>query len=156
MRRFAIIAAAAVGVVVFAALTVWTIGQARAHDYMMVGVIVAEDNVALEVSDQPGVTGTLVVDEVLAPDDSWLVVHLDDDGMPGMRVGVTGVPAGVSRDVLIDLDEDAMLTDDVIIALHADRGRRGEFEFAMDAFHRSPDKPYFVGFEEVARRVSIR
>ncbi len=156
MRKFAIIAAATVGVVLFGALTVWTFAQARTHDYMMLGVVVAEENVALDVSDQPGATDSIVVDEVLAPDDSWLVVHLDEDGMPGMRVGVARVPEGVSRDVVIELDDDAVLTDDVIVALHADRGRRDEFEFSMDAFHRSPDKPYFVEFEEVARRVSVR
>ena len=156
MRRFTIIGTSAAIAVAFVALTVWTFAEARAHDYMMVGVVVAEDNVALEVSDQPGATDAIVVDEVLAPDDSWLVVHLDDDGKHGMRVGVTGVPAGLSRNVVIALDADAMLTDEVIIVLHADRGRRGEFEFAMDAFHRSPDKPYFVGFDEVSRRVSVR
>ncbi len=156
MRRLTIIGTSAVIAVAFVALTVWTFAQARAHDYMMVGVIVAEENVALEVSDQPGAMDAIVVDEVLAPDDSWLVVHLDDDGMPGMRVGVAGVPEGVSRNVVIELEQDAMLTDEVIVVVHADRGRRGEFEFAMDAFHRSPDKPYFVGFEEVARRVSVR
>ncbi len=156
MRRLTIIGTSAVIAVAFVALTVWTFAQARAHDYMMVGVIVAEENVALEVSDQPGAMDAIVVDEVLAPDDSWLVVHLDDDGMPGMRVGVAGVPEGVSRNVVIELEQDAMLTDEVIVVVHADRGRRGEFEFAMDAFHRSPDKPYFVGFDEVSRRVSVR
>jgi hypothetical protein len=154
MRRFAIYATAALVVVLAVALTVWTFAEARANDYMMVGMVVAEEHVALEVEDQMGDEGEIAVSRVLAPDDSWIVVHLDEDGMPGMRIGLLRVEQGEQRDLVVTLDEPAM-TPSVIVALHADRGSRGVFEFDMDAFMRSPDKPYFVGFEEVARVINL-
>lgn len=155
MRRTGIIAIVALVAALGVALTTWTLAQARANDYMMVGLVVAEENVALEIEDQPGAMDEIVVDRVVAPDDSWLVVHLDDDGKPGMRVGLAAVPEGETRDVAVELD-DGMLTDELIVALHGDRGKRGVFEFDMDAFHRSPDKPFFVDFEEVAVRIAVK
>ena len=154
MRRFAIYGTAALAVALAVWLTVWTFAQARANDFMMVGVVVAEENVALEVEDQPGATEALAVSRVLAPDDSWVVVHLNEGGMPGMRVGLLQVGRGEHEGLVVDLDEPVMEAS-VIVALHADRGRRGVFEFDMDAFMRSPDKPYFVGFEEVAAVVTV-
>ena len=155
MRRFGILATVALIAVLAVSLTIWTFAQARANDYMMVGVVVAEENVALEVEmDQMGDGGSIAVSRVLAPDDSWLVVHLDDDGMPGMRIGLLAVPEGESRDLMIELEE-APTTPGVIVALHADRGKAGVFEFDMDDFMYSPDKPYFIGFEEVMAMVDV-
>lgn len=155
MRRFGTLTIVALIAVLAVSLTTWTFAQARANDYMMVGIVVAEENVALELEeDQMGTEGTISVSRVLAPDDSWLVVHLDDDGMPGMRIGVLAVPEGESSDVVIELDE-MVTTPNVIVALHADRGKAGEFEFDMDHFMESPDKPYFVDFHEVAAVVSV-
>lgn len=154
MRRFGAIFIVALVAVLAVSLTAWTFAQARVNDFMMVGVVVAEENVALEVEDQPGARNEIVVSRVLAPDDSWIVVHLDDEGMPGMRIGLLQVGEGESRDLVVTLDEPAM-GDRVIVSLHADRGRRGVFEFDMDRFMESPDKPYFVGFEEVAGVVAL-
>lgn len=154
MRRFGTLATVTVIVVLAVALTGWTFAQASARDYMMVGVVVAEENVALEVEDQIGAERAVEVSRVLAPDDSWIVVHLDEGGMPGKRVGLLRVGKGESRDLVVPLDERAT-TPDVIVALHADRGQRGVFEFDMDAFMHSPDKPYFVDFEEVAKAVAV-
>jgi hypothetical protein len=154
MRRFRILATVAVIVVLAVALTGWTFAQASAHDFMMVGVVVAEENVALEVEDQVGAESEIAVSRVLAPDDSWIVVHLDEGGMPGKRVGLLRVEEGESLDLVVPLDEQ-VTTPNVIVALHADRGQRGVFEFDMDAFMHSPDKPYFVDFEEVATVVAV-
>ncbi|MDF1542846.1 MAG: hypothetical protein RQ731_05460 [Anaerosomatales bacterium] len=154
MRRSAIYGAAALVTALAVWLTLWTFSQARANDFMMVGVVVAGENVALAVEDQPGAADSIAVSRVLAPDDSWLVVHLDDDGMPGKRVGLLRVEEGESVDLVVPLDE-RVTSPDVIVALHADRGQRGTFEFDMDAFMRSPDKPYFVDFEEVAAVVAV-
>lgn len=150
-----IFVSAALGVVAAVLLTTWTFAQARAYDYMMVGAVVAEDNVALEVEDQIGAKDTIAVSRVLAPGDSWIVVHLDDDGMPGERIGLLQVKKGESRDLVVKLDK-AIMTPDVIVALHADRGKVGTFEFDREKFRKTPDKPYFVGFEEVATAVSVK
>ncbi|MFU8891277.1 MAG: hypothetical protein ACNA76_06430 [Anaerosomatales bacterium] len=154
MRRSAIYGAAALVTALAVWLTLWTLSQARANDFMMVGVVVAGENVALEVEDQAGSGDSIAVSRVVAPDDSWLVVHLDDDGMPGKRVGLLRVEEGEHEGVIVNLDE-PVTTPNVIVALHADRGQRGTFEFDMDAFMRSPDKPYFVDFEEVAAAVAV-
>jgi hypothetical protein len=154
MRRILTYGLAALIAVAAVALTAWTFAEARANDYMMVGVVVAAENVALEVEDQVGAENEIAVSRVLAPDDSWIVVHLDDDGMPGKRVGLLRVAEGESFDLTVPLDE-PVTTPNVIVALHADRGDRGKFEFDMDEFMRSPDKPYFVDFEEVAVVVRV-
>lgn len=122
----------------------------------MLGVVVAASNAALEVSDQPGAGSVLEIDRTLAPDASWVVVHLDMDGKPGKRVGLAHVDVGESRDVRVDLDPGIELTDKLLVALHADRGITGKFEFAMDRFDTSPDKPYFVNGMELATAVTVK
>jgi hypothetical protein len=144
-------------------LVVLAIGGIGAYAYAssqgetkMLGVVVAARNAALEVADQPGAGSTLTVDRTLAPGGSWVVVHLDMDGKPGKRVGLAHVDAGESRDVTVELDTSVTLTDKVLVALHADRGVAGTFEFDMDKFDTSPDKPYFVDGMELASAVRVR
>lgn len=155
MRRFVHIGVWVLVATAALAVSAWTFAQAGTGKYMMVGVVVAEERVALEVEDQLGVTEAVRVSRVLAPDDSWLVVHLDDGGMPGKRIGILPVGKGERVDLSVPLDEPAT-TPNVIVALHADRGISGEFEFSKEAFMSSPDKPYFVELEEVAVRVASR
>lgn len=119
------------------------------------GVKAAAGEAAIEVADQKGATGTLTVDRALAPTDAWIVVHLDDDGMPGQRVGLARIPAGESRAVEVELDP-LPLTDTVFAAVHADRGEAGAFEFDMMDKLASPDQPFFVDEEEVATAVLIK
>ena len=45
--------------------------------------------------------------------------------------------------------------DKVIVALHADKGARDEFDFDMMKKETSPDRPYFVDREELARVVTL-
>lgn len=147
---------AVLAVAVLAGLTVYSFANAgEGEGSMMVGVIVAEGNVALEVGDQLGATDAIVVERVLAPSDSWIVVHLDDDGMPGPRVGLLRVEKGESSDVSVALESTMPLTPNLIVALHADRGVSGKIEFDPQRFESSPDKPYFVDGEEVARVVKV-
>jgi hypothetical protein len=118
------------------------------------GYVASANSAQLEVdAEQPGTT-ELVVDRVLAPGDAWVVVHLNDDGAPGMRVGLARVSAGESTGVRVQLEGD--LAESVIVALHADRGTPGEFDFDMEDPTGSPDRPYFVGGAELAVVVSVR
>ncbi|TDB37899.1 MAG: hypothetical protein D9V44_07575 [Actinobacteria bacterium] len=118
------------------------------------GYVASGDDALIEVSEsQPGVDA-LVVDRVLAPEDSWLVVHLEVDGMPGERVGLIAVPKGESTDVEIPLE--GVTTPNVIVALHADRGVKGEFDFDMDAKETTPDRPFFVDSKELAKVIAVR
>lgn len=140
----------------------------------VMGVIVREGDVKLDASDQMGDGDVVVIDEVTVPRDSWVVVHFDEDGGPGMRAGAVLVPAGTSRDVQVpieadtDTDTDTDMADttggdtdmapasEYIVTLHIDRGKRGEFEFDMDDMDHSYDKPYFVNGTEVMASLEVR
>lgn len=119
------------------------------------GVKAAEGDAAITVNDQPGLTDTLTVDTVTAPTDAWVVVHLDDKGAPGTRVGLAHIPAGTSGVVQVHIDP-LPLTPKLLVAVHADRGADGVYEFDMMNKLSSPDQPFFVGGKEVATAVSVR
>ena len=119
------------------------------------GVPVMMGEAEITVDDQTLADSEIMVRSVTAPGDAWIVVHLDDDGMPGMRVGLAAVPEGESRDIRVDIDSGEDLGGSLIVALHADRGVSGEFEFDMDDLVGSPDQPYFVDGMEVATVVGV-
>ncbi|TLM74031.1 MAG: hypothetical protein FDZ70_07355 [Actinobacteria bacterium] len=119
------------------------------------GVRVNEGTPRIAVEDQPGVRESLVVSLAAAPTDAWIVVHADDDGAPGARVGLAHVTAGESRGVTVALYP-VPLTPDLFVALHADRGEAGTFEFDMMDKINSPDQPFFVGQDEVAIKVAVQ
>lgn len=119
------------------------------------GVPTPQGSAAVEVDDQAGARESLTVRRALAPAGAWIVVHLDDDGMPGARVGLRHIPAGENSDVVVSLDP-LPLTDKLFIAIHADRGEADVFEFDMMNRVNSPDQPYFVDGEEVAVAASIK
>jgi len=98
----------------------------------------------------------LRVGTAVAPEDSWIVVHLDAGGMPGGRVGLLRIPAGITQDVIVQLDASKKLTDTLFVAVHADRGEAEMFEFDMMDKVNSPDQPFFVDGAEVATAVTIR
>jgi hypothetical protein len=65
------------------------------------------------------------------------------------------VPTGVGSGVSVTLTE-APTTEKVIVALHGDKGTPGTFDFDMEAFAASPDKPYFIDGKELALEVQVR
>jgi len=120
------------------------------------GVKAEAGSAAIEVADQPGVTETLAVKRAVAPTGAWVVVHLNDNGMPGERVGFTQIPAGDNANVSVSLDPKITLGDSVLVAVHADRGVLGTFEFEMEDKFNSPDQPFFVDGNEVATKVVVK
>jgi hypothetical protein len=76
--------------------------------------------------------------------------------MPGERLGFTQIPAGTSTDVKVALDPKITLPDSVLVAVHADRGTPGTFEFDMTDKFNSPDQPFFVDGNEVATKVVVK
>lgn len=119
------------------------------------GVKANAGEAAIEVSPQPGAKGTLTVDKAVAPTGAWVVVHADDDGAPGTRVGLVHIPAGENTNVAVPLYP-VPLTDDLFVAVHADRGEADLFEFDMMDKINSPDQPFFVEGNEVATKVSVK
>lgn len=124
-------------------------GAVAAGDEVM-GVVTTRDAAGIAASEQIGATRTVTIDMVRAPKDSWVVVHQNDGGMPGKRVGYAAVKKGVTRNVKVKLDRDVPLTPELLAAVHADAGVKGKLEFDMDDMERSTDKPYFVDGAEVA------
>lgn len=120
------------------------------------GVKADEGEAAIQAADQSATGGTISVDRAVAPGPAWVVVHLDDDGMPGKRVGFTPVAVGENRSVVVTLTSGTELTDVLFVAVHADRGTVGSLEFDMEDKLNSPDQPYFVGGKEVATKVSVK
>lgn len=123
---------------------------AGASEGEVMGVMTGENDASIVVVDQPDAKGEVVIAEVVAPADSFVVVHQSDGGMPGKRVGYALIEKGESTNVRVNLDPKVALTPELLAAVHADRGTRGELEFDMDNMERSPDRPYFVGGKEVA------
>jgi len=110
---------------------------------------------SLVASDQVGATTSLLISSVNAPNDAWIVVHLEKDGGPGQRVGLLHVPAGASKDVSVTL-EPLPLTPNLLVALHTDAGDPGIFNFDMDDKLNSTDQPFFVGGKELAVKVRVK
>jgi hypothetical protein len=108
------------------------------------------------VVDQLGANAGIVVAEVHAPDDSWLVAYSTGEaGMAGGLLGYTHVAAGTSTDVLVPIDPRIRLTPQAVITLNADRGVRGTFEFDAGRYDSSPDKPYYVAGSAVEATVTV-
>jgi hypothetical protein len=123
MNRFLRISGVALGILLTLAMTAYTFAHVPNDPTKMLGVVVSGDAAKLTVADQPGASGSIVIDSLTVPGPSWIVVHLDEGGKPGPRIGLQAVPAGTSTRVTVPIDSIA-LTDRLIVALHADRGVR--------------------------------
>jgi hypothetical protein len=155
MKKAIAIIASIIGVVALLAVTALAFADAPPKGSMGVwGYVAGAKFAKLDVAeDQPGVD-TLVVTRVVAPVDAWIVVHLDDNGMPGERVGLKHISKGESRDVEVRLKD--VKSEKVIVAVHADKGMPGEFDFDMEKKTTSADRPFFVDEKELAKVVAVR
>ena len=72
---------------------------------------------------------TVVVSMVEAAQPSWVVIHKDEAFTPGPILGYAEVPAGVSENVEVTLDEPLTELTMVWAMLHVDDGEAGVFEF---------------------------
>lgn len=118
------------------------------------GYVASADKAQLEVSPDQNGAKELAVSRVLAPSDGWVVVHADMNGKPGMRVGLAPIKRGESLNVKVPLK--GLTTPKVIVAVHADKGTAGTFDFDMMNKEMSADRPFFVNGAELAKVVSVR
>ena len=155
MNKALKIVGVALAVLVLASMTAYSFANAPAKGSMGVwGHVAAEKNAQLSLSErQPG-RDEVKLDSVVAPTSAWVVVHMDDNGMPGKRVGLKHVAAGETLDVVVPLK--GVDGDKVIVALHADRGTPDTFDFDMDKKVESADRPFFVNGMELAKVVSLQ
>lgn len=80
------------------------------------------------VDDQRLEDGRVTIALVVAMQDGWVVIHAVEDGEAGDALGQTWVPAGINRNVGVEVDP-ALVTDTLIAMLHQDRGQLKEFEY---------------------------
>ena len=80
------------------------------------------------VRDQDATAGTVMIEQIIAADPGWIVIHTEQNGGPGPVVGYVGVPAGLSNDVVVEIDT-AAATPRLYAMLHADAGTPGTYEF---------------------------
>ncbi len=140
---------AAVGITATLSLALFAWGTVAGAEEVM-GIVADSGDAQIIVSDQPDAKGSVTIDKVVAPDDAFVVIHQNDGGMPGERLGYAEIEAGTTRDVSVKLDADVAMTPELLAAVHIDRGEPGELEFDMEDAELSPDKPYFEDGKEVA------
>ena len=139
--------------VLFLALLGW--GLATGADEVM-GIVAAKGAASITADDQPGAKTSVVIAEVVAPADAFVVVHTSMDGKPGMRLGFTPVHKGVNRDVVVKLDAASELTPELLAAVHMDRGTPGKLDYNMKTIEHSSDRPFYVEGKEVATAFKVR
>ena len=95
------------------------------------GVVVRPGAASIEVADQSGPWGVLVVRKVVTPAPSWVVVQARQGNETlGPVLGFAPVPAGTSSDVSVALDPKQGAVNTLVVSLLADRGRQGALEFS--------------------------
>lgn len=135
--------------------TVYAFANAPANGSMGVwGYVASSRDASLELRQKQLDSTTLEVACVSAPEPAWVVVHVDDNGMPGERVGLLHVDKGITTGASVKLA--GVTGSRVIVAVHADRGNPGRFDFDMEQKLTSSDRPFFVGGMELARVVDVR
>lgn len=98
----------------------------------------------LIVRDQQPEDGRLVAALVVATQDAWVVIHADDEGQPGEILGQSWVPAGINRDVVIEVEPSAA-EGRLHAVLHQDLNRPQVFEFPL-----GNDSPLIVNRQLIA------
>ena len=92
---------------------------------------------SVTVSDQDASEGVVSIDQVVASQPGWLVIHVTRGGRPGPVIGHSPVIVGNNPSVSVDIDL-SMATGQLFAMLHFDAGTEGVYEFPGD------DAPVFV------------
>jgi hypothetical protein len=86
----------------------------------------------LVARDQPlGEEHSVTVPYAVVNRDAWLVIRAQENGEPGAILGVTWLPAGINRDVLVELDSSWQTSGEAVLfaVLHQDDGETQQFEY---------------------------
>jgi plastocyanin len=89
---------------------------------------------SVTVTDQPIVDEKIVVENAVSPGPGWIVIHADNDGVPGLVLGHTSLQEGENSEVVVEVDSESR-TDRLYAMLHTDEGEVGTYEFP------GPDAP---------------
>lgn len=85
-------------------------------------------NYLLTEDQSPSADSIIEIPLVIVDIDAWVVVRSESDGQAGQIIGRSWVPAGINRDVAVEL-ADQPTGDTLTIILHLDGGVSQEFEF---------------------------
>lgn len=112
-----------------------------ASDLPAESIMVGDDAVVIEVSDQR-VYGAFAISRVVTPVDGWVIVRADrGDGKPAELIGAAPVTAGENTNVAVATDGARNLPEAAFVSVVADRGTVGEFEYTTG----SPDDTFSLG-----------
>lgn len=103
---------------------------------------------SVTVSDQTLEDSTVTIDEVIAAEAGWLVIHKEAEGNPGPVIGYTAVQAGENTNVVVEIDA-AAATTTLFAMLHVDKGEMGTYEFP------GADAPVQVNEQVVVRPFKV-
>jgi predicted lipoprotein with Yx(FWY)xxD motif len=104
---------------------------------------------SITVADQPIKDSSVVLPQVVAEGDTWVVIHrVNGDGTLGSAVGDTLVHNGVSTNVVVKLDT-TRTSSTMFAMLHKDLGKPGVIEFP------GADVPVEVNGQMIAPRFKV-
>jgi len=84
---------------------------------------------SVTASNQESDGTNVMVEQVVAAEQGWMVIHSDDAGKPGPVLGQTSVPAGTTDNVVVVLDAALSGENKLWAMLHVDAGVVGTYEF---------------------------
>lgn len=95
-----------------------------------------------------GEDGTVSVAVLVSPVDAWAAVYSDNDGQPGDLLGQTWAPAGITRDIVVDVGE-SVDTGVLHLIFYQDLGTPEEFDVPGDdpALTNDDNRPIRIPFE---------
>jgi hypothetical protein len=109
----------------------------------------------LDVYNQPAAS-TVNVTHVVSSAPSWVVVYADENGGPGKVLGMTRIGATDAIGLEVDL-KGPVAKRGAFVALHADTGKPGVFEYDRSRpTTNMPDPPYLAGGAEVMKRIELQ
>lgn len=84
---------------------------------------------AVTASDQESNGASVGVDQVVAAEQGWIVIHADAEGKPGPVLGQASVPPGTTDNIVVTLDTPLTESSNLWAMLHIDGGTMGTYEF---------------------------
>ena len=100
---------------------------------VMTRFAISQTDPRIEIDEQLPINNSVLLRRVHAAENGWVVIHANDDGIPGAVLAMAPVVEGVTLDVSITLPTDStwLLTagDSLWATLHYDRGVEGSYEF---------------------------
>lgn len=83
---------------------------------------------SISIANQTLMEGTVTIPKIILSNDGWIVIHIDNSGVPGEIIGQTAVAAGTHNDVKVTVNADKV-TPVLHAMVHVDAGNKGKFEF---------------------------